>query len=154
MVPARPQEFSRVVRYHLLRAANPGRSARWCADRAGYSPSTKVAHIEASAASLAASRTIDQQRDDLARVGELSIMTVATQAAGIALGTTGSGKQRQYTEKASDRLKALRLLVDVAGYNAPERVDVQSRALILELAAYGRDDLQAVQAFLHTEGQV
>ena len=163
MALAKPGEFSRTARYHLLQAANPHRTKAWCAREAGYSPNTTVAEIEATTASMLASRTPDQQRDDLAKVREFSMLFVASQALGIVTATekvdtgtfTPGGRPRQrvqFKERAADRIRALRELKETLGYKAVERVAIQSRALILELTPYGREDLEAVNAFLASEG--
>jgi hypothetical protein len=134
----------RAIRYRIIRAAHPDWTFRRCAKAAGYAKTTKREHIEAVVEGQAAAKAIDQQRTLLQMTPDTSMMAIAARLAAIASATVGRGKNASYANEARDRIRADHELAAMLDYKPENKLHIESRSLILELAGLTVEELRAI----------
>jgi hypothetical protein len=110
---------------------------------AGYSTSTKAAHIRATNQYKSVAKTIQEQREILQKTP------------GFRLEDSAIMYQNESTDSenpASDRIKARSRLDTILGYDSPKQVDVRSMSLIMELSGVSTEDLGILAGELGATG--
>lgn len=141
-------EATRAMKYAILQAMHPEWSKRRCARAAGYSSRSNTGSIDKTLGVQAATRTVSEYRQLVKACPETSFGALVAQLAGIALSTTGKGRDKQFRYDARERRGAIRQLSGMLGYEAPDQIQVEARGMLVELSAYGSEDLAAIKAAL------
>lgn len=143
---------SKPLRYAIMRCAHPGKSKRWAARAAGYSPKSPTATIESIHAVQAATQSVAQYREHLQQCPDASLGAMVAQLIGVVQATEkrtdpDTGKvSTEYVASPKDRVAAIRQASAMLGYDAPTQVQAEVRGLLVEFAGLTSDDLIAVRA--------
>ncbi len=138
-----PEHKPNPVRYAQLVAK--GWPKRQAATAAGYSKNSNTAAIDKLISVRRALGTIEKQRQDLAvTMGVTHTDCVMTAAA-----IMGDEEAQD-----RDRLEAVKVVSGLQGYNAPTKIQSESRSLIMEFSNLTSSDLQVLLGQITTGGQV
>jgi hypothetical protein len=121
----------RAKRYATIRYGNPGMSKKDCAVAAGYSPKTSTQYVDKSKGVRAAIATVEQQRELIRSSAGFTLEDIAKRVKGRATNDDVPFGVQTDNDK---------ILISILGYNAPEEININQKALFMEFK-----DLSAVE---------